>query len=144
MATEPASTEPKEPTTAESMAMAQAAMKAAEEAKTAAEARPAVRAAVEEEAEAQGLSISEEEAQMIANTMITALESRGAFSGGSQVPPEGEAPPVVAEGEAGAEGGAGGVAPPAGKHVEPPTVAPGEELEETPRRKSLAERFQGR
>lgn len=143
MATEPASTEPKEPTTAESMAMAQAAMKAAEEAKTAAEARPAVKAAVEEEAEAQGLNISEEEAQMIANTMITALESRGAFSG-SQAQPEGEAPPVVPEGEAGAEGGTGGVAPPAGEHVEPPTVAPGEEPEEAPRRKSLAERFQGR
>lgn len=119
-----------EPSMAEIMAMAQAAMKKAEEADSKAEAQTGVTATVKEEADARGLELTEDQAKMIAAITIGELEKRGAFpdaDGGEGGELETPPPPPAAEGE---------VAPP----------APGGELppaEEPPRKKSLAERFRG-
>jgi hypothetical protein len=109
------------------MAIAQEALKAAEAAKTAAEARPAIEAAAEEEAEAQGTKIGEDESRAIADALIAQMEARGAFTEGT--PPE---PPSAAESGGEPQGGPE-------PHPEAP-VAP--EAEESPRKPSLAERFQ--
>lgn len=122
---------PKEPTMAEIMEIAKAAQSTAEEAKTAAEAKASVAATVEEEAEAKGLEITEDQAKMIAGITIAELERRGAFpdpgEGGGEppAPVEGEQPPPPVEG-----------APP----VPPAPPAP---PEQAPEKKSLAERFRG-
>ena len=131
--------EPKEPTMAELAEMSQKAMAVAEEAKTAAEARADVQQAVETEAEDKGYEISEEQAKMIAGVMIAEMEARGAFE-----PQAGSAPAAVDEGATGPEPGAEPVGEPAGEGVEAPAPPPAEGSEQAPRRKSLAERFQGR
>jgi hypothetical protein len=117
------------------MEIAQQAMKAAEEAKTAAEARTAVKESVKEDAAEQGLQLSEAEAEMIANMTIAQLEQRGAFGEsaagqGAEAPPAPQADDLTANQQ-----------PPEGQS--PPAPQQGLTTpEEAPRPKSLAERFQ--
>lgn len=121
---------PKEPTAAEAMSIAQEALKAAEAAKTAAEARPAIEAAAEEEAEAQGTAIGEDETRAIADALIAQMEARGAFSD-----PTAQAPPTAVDGDSGA-------APPGNQPEGEPQSPAAPEAEDAPRKPSLAERFQ--
>jgi hypothetical protein len=114
------------------MAIAQEALKAAEEARSAAEARTQIEAAAEEEAEAQGFKLGEEEAKLIADTTIAQMEARGAFS----EPPAPENPPQPAGPDDGAQG-------PATEPQSNPEPGAAPDLEEPPRKPSLAERFQG-
>lgn len=128
-------TEPREPTMAELMAVMQATQKAIAEADTPAEAREDAPKAIKQEADKQGLELTEDQAKFVADTVITELENRGAFEHqpAAEGPPAPPAPEVPAEGPPAAEAPA---APPAPSADQPP--------EEPPRRKSLAERFQGR
>jgi hypothetical protein len=125
------------------MAMAQAAMVAAQEAKTAAEARPKIDEAVESSAEQQGVSLSEEDRKQMVDALVTELESRGAWEAPVETPPpapsgEGAQPPPPAASEtpapAGGEGEGAGAQPAEGE-------APAAEA--APRRPSLAERLSG-
>lgn len=119
-----------EPSMAEIMAMAKAAMEKAEEAETKAEGQREVKETVKEEAEARGLELTEEQAQMIAGITIAELEKRGAF-------PDAEG---SGEGE-GLETGA--PPPPAGEQPAAPPAGEVPAGEEPPKKKSLAERFRG-
>jgi hypothetical protein len=134
----------KEPTPAELMEMAQKLEARLAKVESASEARKEAKEGIEEEADKQGLEISEEQAKMFADMMVAEFERRGAFpdAGGEGGEGEGEGegsgeaaqvpPPPGGEAPAGAEGETqnGG---------SPPPPAP----EEEPRHKSLAERFRG-
>ena len=88
-----------EPTLAETYALAK---KAGEDASRALESgadkeetKAAVTASVEEQADEKNLSISKDDAGMIAESVIAGLDARGVFppeEGGETVPPPGEAP----------------------------------------------------
>ncbi len=123
---------PEEPTAAQAIQIAQAAMKAAEEAKTATEAQQPVEAAIAEEGEAQGIKLDDEQVEAIASATIAQLDARGAFGPGTESPETPPQPPTAPE---------GGVEVPAPAEQQPgPPAAP---VEEAPAKRSLAERFQG-
>lgn len=137
----------KQPTPAEMMAILEAATKAVDEANSKAEAQSEASDAAKEEAAAQGHQISKEEADVIAEAIITQFEARGAWK--------------ADEGSATGDGSSGGAeqtqvtspaapqtVPPAQPGAEPPQPPaadhPPEGVEEPPVKKSLAERFQGK
>ncbi len=117
--------------------IAEQANKTAEEAKTAAEARAEVKETVKEEGEAQGLKVDEQTAELLANAVVSQLEARGAF--GAPAEPAAPAEPVV-PGEPAAPAAPVEPAAPAAPAPEPTGLGD----EQPPKRKSLAERFQGK
>jgi hypothetical protein len=128
----PAPPEPREPTAAEIMAIAEKASREAAEAKSIAEAHSGVKETVIEEGEAQGLAISDEDAQKIADTTIDTLKSLGAFENKPEAP---AAPPAEGE-EKPNEGEAPEGTQPAGPQ-EPAA-------DEPPGKRTFAEKFMGR
>jgi hypothetical protein len=123
--------------------IAEQANKTAEEAKTAAEARRDVKDNVIEEGEAQGMKVDEQTAELLANAVVSQLEARGAFG----APPAGGEPAVPPTGEPAAVPPAVPPAPAPAPASEPPAPAPdptGLGDETPPRKRSLAERFQGK
>ncbi len=126
---------PQEPNAAQAMQIAEAAMKVAEEAKSAAEAKAPMEKAIQEEAEAQGVKLDKEERELMAQAFIAQLEARGAFG---ELPSGEPATTEPAQSPASAEPSTEPVAPPAEQHPQPPAA------EEPPVKKSVAERFQGR
>jgi hypothetical protein len=139
-----------EPTVAQAMEIAKAAMEAAQRAEEKSERRVDAEAAAAEEAEAQGVSLSTEQQEAIADMTVAKMEQLGAFG-----PPEGEGE-GEGEGDALAQGveaaagspqsgnGSGGEGAPAQQQPQPPTGGVEGPADEPPVRKSLAERFQGR
>lgn len=116
-----------QPTAEEMQKMAvvgQAGAEAAAQAETPEDAKPAARAAMRERADAEGLKLSDEELDQVADKMVDKLaaifEQRGAFD----PPPEPVEPPPTA--------------PPA-----PSGETPAPTELETPRKRSFAEKFFG-
>jgi hypothetical protein len=115
-------------------ALAESANQKAEEAKTAAEARQDVKQEVIDKGEKEGLKVDEQTAELLANAVVSQLEARGAFGAPAAEPePDPSAAPPATGAPAVPEPGPRPAVPP------DPTV-----VEEPPKKKSLAERFQGR
>lgn len=119
--------------------MAEQALKTAEEAKaegkSKAEQQQAAAATIQEESEAQGMgTMTDEQANMIASATITQLEQRGAFGEAPELASSAPAPPMPVPGPQSEQR-------PAAEGEGEPEGGP---VEEAPRRKSLAERFQGK
>jgi hypothetical protein len=124
------------------MAMAQEAMKAAQEAKTAAEARPKIDAAVEQSAEDQNVNLSDEDRKAMVDALVSELESRGAWG---EPPAPVETPPPSGEGAQPPPAPPAETPPAAEGEAKPPEAPEGEgaPVESPPRRPSLAERLSG-
>ncbi len=120
-------------------AMAEQATKTAEEAKTLAEAKENVAEAVIEEGEAQGIKVDQATAEMIANVTISQMEARGAFGQAAEEP---AAPPEVPPGEVAPAAPPVAEVPPVPEAA--PPVNPEDEAFQPPKKKTLAERFQGK
>lgn len=117
----------------------EAAGSAAEQGRTPEQAQAATEAAMREEADAQGVTITDEDINKIAEGTIKLLEARGAFE---QAPPPGQSAPPSSETPSGSTGStetpsdgsaSGGSTPPSSPSTEQP-----------PKKRTWAERFQGK
>jgi hypothetical protein len=130
-----------QPTPEEAAAIAaaggQAAGGAAETGKTPAQAQAEQEAAMKAKAAEGNVAFSDEAAEKIAETTIKMLEARGAFEQAPSTPPQ--SPPPSEGAPPPASGGEGSPPAPA-----PSAPSPTPAGDEEPRKRTFAERFQGK
>lgn len=123
------------PTPAQQAAVAEAGAAAATQAGSAAEAEPAVRDAIRDEANTQGVTISDQDVQRIAAGTIAALDAAGAFD----PPPAPATEPTPPPAEPPAEPGAANTEDGSGN---PDDQAAGGDT--PPAKQTFAEKFMGK
>jgi hypothetical protein len=141
-----------DPETAAAIAAAggKAAGDSAEQGQTSAEAQTATADAMRQEAQAKGVTISDEDINKIAEGTIAMLEARGAFDGATATggaPASTGQPPTEPPSTSSDSATSGSAAPTDGGSQTPPAATPSTasgEGESRPRRRTFAERFQGK
>jgi hypothetical protein len=118
----------------------QAAGTAAEQGQTPEQAQAATAEAMRAQAAKEGVALSDEDCNKIAETTIKLLEARGAFE---QAPPAGQTETPSTPPDGGSSSPATSPSE-ASSPAPPPSTPPATPSEEPPRKRTFAERFQGK